>query len=927
MYNGEKLKSTKLKVDLPDYEKTLEDAEKSRLKMKYKMIQLDYAKLNALYKSFVPQTEIPVEQTYFLSPFTSNVSSESSSEKLDLSPKKMPNESKLLKLIVNLDKEIKELGKLINISLKMEKDRTKNEMLMFEMEKISNESKDIQANLLKQIKILENDFQRSQAQSIDFELKLQHQKEQTSCDISWKSKMAKLNGENVSLHIQIESLVQEHEKIKIEYQNHFNSIKTTRVQHQQEVNELIKNINQKTYAYGDVRAKNQDLLMTIFELKAKIKNAENRKNMNTKVNVTSDKSKPVTSCSIPKNEQGQKKNANVIARGMYKVIKTDTQMPVAKANMFSCNSTGVASSSSVTRPESKDTNSKKRVLLDVKRSQSRVSLVSNMRDTMNSNVSESNTNVLKAKTVNVVHDGSNLVCISYGKDVFMISNDKCVARYALSMNSRVKRALFTSLVAAKSSKLGATTVVAKSMFSVANPPNATNKVSRASSLTPESRQSRTLRNYMKTKFGCSKHMTGNLKLQRNFVEKFMGTVRFGNDNFDAITGYEDYVQGNLTICHVYYVKGLRHNLFSGKDLLTGSRDSNLYTISISEMATSSPVCLISKATSTKSWLWHKRLSHLNFDTINYLSKQDQVDGLPRFKYDKDHLCSACEQEKRKRPHFYLIIDDVPTALLTSVTITLGTANLHPKQLQSLTSVEFGEAPWPSPRSPSAFSLKPPGLLLEGPVEGPVEGPIEGHVEAPLPINREAITKIILYSASPPSPPYDFSDHHRSLSSHEPASSVVAIATYNLYDSLRISHQALFPHEPASFVVAFTVAYNLYGSLRSSHQPLLQPLQHHATFVAACQQCDSLLCGSLCSCQQALLQPSQHHATFVVAYHLCGSLLSSIVAAFAIACNLCGSLRSSHQPLLQPLQQHATFVATCQQCDSLPDSLQPMWQPS
>ncbi|GJY40560.1 reverse transcriptase domain-containing protein [Tanacetum coccineum] len=104
------------------------------------------------------------------------------------------------------------------------------------------------------------------------------------------------------------------------------------------------------------------------------------------------------------------------------------------------------------------------------------------------------------------------------------------------------------------------------------------------------------------------------------------TVRFRNDNFAAIIGYGDYVQGNLTICYVYYVEGLRHNLFSvgqfcdgdlevafccntcyvwnleGEDLLTGSRDSNLYTISISETMTSSPVCLMSKVTSTKSTL-------------------------------------------------------------------------------------------------------------------------------------------------------------------------------------------------------------------------------------------------------------------------------------------------------------------------------------
>ncbi|GJS99613.1 integrase, catalytic region, zinc finger, CCHC-type containing protein [Tanacetum coccineum] len=124
-------------------------------------------------------------------------------------------------------------------------------------------------------------------------------------------------------------------------------------------------------------------------------------------------------------------------------------------------------------------------------------------------------------------------------------------------------------------------------------------------------------------------MTGDRSLLRNFIEKFMGTVRFGNDNFAAITGYGDYIHGNITICHVYYVEG--------DDLLTGGRDSNLYTIFISDMAASSPVCLMSKATSTKSWLWHRRLSHLNFGTINDLTRLDLVDGLPKFKYGKDHL--------------------------------------------------------------------------------------------------------------------------------------------------------------------------------------------------------------------------------------------------------------------------------------------------
>nr|GEX31154.1 integrase, catalytic region, zinc finger, CCHC-type, peptidase aspartic, catalytic [Tanacetum cinerariifolium] len=62
--------------------------------------------------------------------------------------------------------------------------------------------------------------------------------------------------------------------------------------------------------------------------------------------------------------------------------------------------------------------------------------------------------------------------------------------------------------------------------------------------------------------GCSKHMTGNLKLLINFVEKFLGTVKFRNDQIAPILGFRDLVQGAVTIKRVYYVEGLNHNLFS-----------------------------------------------------------------------------------------------------------------------------------------------------------------------------------------------------------------------------------------------------------------------------------------------------------------------------------------------------------------------------
>nr|GEV65574.1 retrovirus-related Pol polyprotein from transposon TNT 1-94 [Tanacetum cinerariifolium] len=95
---------------------------------------------------------------------------------------------------------------------------------------------------------------------------------------------------------------------------------------------------------------------------------------------------------------------------------------------------------------------------------------------------------------------------------------------------------------------------------------------------------------------------------------------------------------------------------SGNDLLTGSRGTNLYSITLQDSNSPNLICLIAKATSSQAWLWHHRLSHLNFDTINLLLKNDIVNdivvGLPKLKFFKEHLCSSCELGKAKRKSFY-----------------------------------------------------------------------------------------------------------------------------------------------------------------------------------------------------------------------------------------------------------------------------------
>nr|GEX65528.1 retrovirus-related Pol polyprotein from transposon TNT 1-94 [Tanacetum cinerariifolium] len=149
-------------------------------------------------------------------------------------------------------------------------------------------------------------------------------------------------------------------------------------------------------------------------------------------------------------------------------------------------------------------------------------------------------------------------------------------------------------------------------------------------------------------FGCSKYMTGERSQLVTFIQKFLGTIKFGNDHVAKIIGYEVYHIGNVTISRVYYVEGLGHNLFSiGQfcdsdlevafrqhtcfirnldrvDLLTGSRGNNLYTLSLKDMMASSPICILYKASKTKSWLWHRRLSHLNFRAINHLARKKYI---------------------------------------------------------------------------------------------------------------------------------------------------------------------------------------------------------------------------------------------------------------------------------------------------------------
>nr|GFA28088.1 hypothetical protein [Tanacetum cinerariifolium] len=284
---------------------------------------------------------------------------------------------------------------------------------------------------------------------------------------------------------------------------------------------------------------------------------------------------------------------------------------------------------------------------------------------------------LNAKTSNV-----NFVCATCGKCVLNVKHDMCVLKSRNGVNSRTKMPIVVPVSTREPKRTVKQSVAKPLRKTVAS--ESTNQKPKNTTRKLYERVSQALVEIFLfiVDSGCSKHMTRNLKLLINFVEKFLGTVKFGNDQIIPILGYGDLVQGAVTIKRVYYVEGLNPNLFSvsqfcdadlkvafqkstcyirdlkGNDLLTSSRGTDLYSITLQDTTSPNPFCLMAKATSSQAWLWHRRLSHLNIDTINLLSKNDIMIGLPKLKFVKDHLCSSCIEFLNKTLHEYFASEGI-----------------------------------------------------------------------------------------------------------------------------------------------------------------------------------------------------------------------------------------------------------------------------
>ena len=175
--------------------------------------------------------------------------------------------------------------------------------------------------------------------------------------------------------------------------------------------------------------------------------------------------------------------------------------------------------------------------------------------------------------------------------------------------------------------------------------------------------------------GCSRHMTGDSSLLSKIKWKDGASVTFGNNDQGKIRGYGTVKKDSVSIDKVAFVEGLKHNLISisqrcdkghkvefldekciVKDRntnsvkLIGTRKDNLYIVDFQGTEPTQYSCF-QATTEDTCWLWHRRLSHLNFKTISKLATEDLVRGLSKTKFDKDKLCKPCQMGKQTKVSF------------------------------------------------------------------------------------------------------------------------------------------------------------------------------------------------------------------------------------------------------------------------------------
>nr|GEX96915.1 hypothetical protein [Tanacetum cinerariifolium] len=433
------------------------------------------------------------------------------------------------------------------------------------------------------------------------------------------------------------------------------------------------------------KAQLQDKNIAISELKKLIEKG-NEKSMNTKFDkpsvvrqqnaqripkpsILEGLSKPITTQTLPQTARQAVSNTNVLRPGIYIIDSRSThtrapQLPqtVRNTNPRVSTSIRVNHKPNNSRPQHKSNQSRDKVMpnnsqVKVKKTQVEVHpwipSVSNKLKSVTACK-----DILNSRTLN-----ANAVCATCNKCLVDSNHFACVTKMLNDVHARTKKPNVVPISTRKPKALTNKSIVTYHNKKVASKSNNQKPQSyfrvlyenTRSNLSTIPSSSNSLADVQLIIFivesGCTQNMTGNLKLLCNFVEKFLGTIHFGNDQFALILGYGDLVQGNVTINSVYYVKGLNHNLFlvgqfcdadlkvafrkstcfvrdlQGKDLLTGNCGFDLYTISIQELTSSTPLCLMAKASPSQAWTLNAFFKEEGIEHQTFTARTPEQNGV------------------------------------------------------------------------------------------------------------------------------------------------------------------------------------------------------------------------------------------------------------------------------------------------------------
>nr|GEX71495.1 ribonuclease H-like domain-containing protein [Tanacetum cinerariifolium] len=597
----------------PDTEEVIRLENESRSKLSDLIRPFDYDKLNSLYDLFVPQRKKLSEQRYFSKRSRLSHINVNDGKLKETFHKQTTLLEKRMDESIQLDKQCQSSLEIFKVKSEYYYADHMNAILgvYIELDEVTNLQCDYLELLekyeglkteLSKSKMMSKSFESVQKHAINLELELQQCKEKIKNDMLFKVNKTKDFYKEREQYFEIQDLkaqLQDKGIVISELKKLTKKLKGKSVDTKFEKSSVIRQLNafksQRPLVLGKPATFANSFVRKGFSKSKSV----------TQTHVSNDFSKPVTAQTLPPNNKSILRNTNVLAPEMYKLHIESNQTSTSqlpqdsrKTNKRVSFSTGVIPTTSVSRPQLKSNPQGDRVMHNNSRGKKQE--VEDQRRSVK--LSKNKTFVtacndsLNAKTLNV-----NSVCATCDKYVLHDKHDMCVLT---SVAKPIKK-----IIASESNQ---------------KPRNFTRKL---------------YEHLVEiilfiVDSGYSKHMTGNLKLLINFVEKFLGTVKFRNDQIVPILGYGDLVQGVVTIKRVYYVEGLNHNLFS-----VGSRGTNLYSITLQDKNSPNPICL--------------------------MSKNDIVVGLPMLKFVKDHLCSSCELGKAKQKSFHtkltpslkMIVDD------------------------------------------------------------------------------------------------------------------------------------------------------------------------------------------------------------------------------------------------------------------------------